>query len=94
MNTYISEAEFGQELADMAAEITLQRLLAGDERQATSEFLRHEMTGLPELVLVGLRDEVLRNKLASRNASNSDRPLDHGQDNLKSKLMNTRMIKG
>ncbi len=68
----------------MAAKIALERLLAGDQCQATSKLLRHEMTSLAELVLVGLRDEVLRNQLPCGNASDSDGPLDDGEDDIES----------
>ena len=88
-NTHICEAKFGQELTDVAAEIALERLLAGDKRQATSELLSHKMTGLAELVLVRLRDEVLCNQLPGGNASDSDGPLDNGKDDLEITHMNT-----
>ena len=82
-NTHICEAKFGQELTDVAAEIALERLLAGDKRQATSELLSHKMTGLAELVLVGLRNKVFGNQLASRDAGDGDRSLDDGKDDLR-----------
>ena len=63
-NTHICEAKFGQELTDVAAEIALERLLAGDKGEATSKLLRHEVPRLTEFVLVGLGDEVLGDKLA------------------------------
>ena len=67
---------------DVAAEIAIDRLLAGDKRQATSSLLSHKMTGLAGLVLVGLRDEILCDQLPGGNASDSDGPLDDGEDDL------------
>ena len=40
------------------------------------------MTGLAGLVLVGLRDEILCDQLPGGNASDSDGPLDDGEDDL------------
>ena len=67
----------------MTAEVALERLLAGDQSQAPSKLLRHEVPCLAELVLVGLRNKVFGNQLASRDAGDGDRSLDDGKDDLR-----------
>ena len=69
-------------MAHVAAKVALQWLFAGDESKAARQFLSHEMTRLSHLVLVCLRDEVLRDELASGDPGNCDRPLDDWHNDL------------
>ena len=47
----------------MEGQVTLERLLARDERQTARQLLRHQMPSFAQLVLVRLRDEILGDEL-------------------------------
>lgn len=66
----------------MAAEVALQRLLAGNESKAASQLLRHEVSSPAHLVFARLGDKVLGDELARRDTSDSDGTFDDRENDL------------
>jgi hypothetical protein len=69
-------------MADVGREVAPQWFLAGDKGKATSQLLSHEVPSLSDLILAGVRDEILHDEFPSRNASNCNRSFHHRQDDL------------
>lgn len=79
------ETKLGQKVSYMTPKIGLERFLASDQRQTSSQFLSHEMTRLSHLLLVRFGRIVLRDQLTGRYPGNSNRPLHDRDDDLRKK---------
>ncbi len=58
--TYITKPVISKVLPKVSGKIALQGFLASYQSQTTSKSLGHQMGGLAEAILVGLRGEILR----------------------------------
>lgn len=81
-DTNLSEAEFGQNHAEMASKVAPQRLLAGDLRQASCKLLAHEPASVAQFLFALFGHIILENKFTGRDARDRDRTLDDRHDDL------------
>jgi len=57
-------------MADVGREVAPQGFLAGDESETASQLLSHEVPGFSDLILAGVRDEILHDEFPGRNSGN------------------------
>lgn len=79
----LREAMLHETMANVGREVAPQRFLAGYKGKTTGQFLSREVSGLSDLILAGIRDEILRNEFPRRDTSDCNRSFYHRQYNLR-----------
>jgi len=57
-------------MTDVSREVAPQGFLAGDESKTASQLLSHEVPSFSDLLLAGVRDEILHDELPGRDTGN------------------------